>query len=217
MGFVGGISYTVTLPILKKYSKYNTILSEIINIREKAFNFAVDKKMVPSNLKQEYEKSFKIIRKREMVLQNTTDNTIIKDFCTKYDNATQNKKDSFQQYRMGVCKLCKNKTLTSSDGILIKLDKNNLKYTGTPKTLHNDYVHSQGLWMYTRNNQDLEEFLKKQISLTIYGLMAKKGSKVFLSANKEMLTEDAFVKEFKAKNNQTKLAKLTTAPYILID
>jgi hypothetical protein len=47
--------------------------------------------------------------------------------------------------------------------------------------------------------------------------MAKKGAKVFLSANKSMLIEDAFVREFKAKNNRSKLAKVATAPYVLID
>jgi len=48
-------------------------------------------------------------------------------------------------------------------------------------------------------------------------LMSKKGAKVFLSGNKNMLIEDAFVKEFKAKNSRTKLAKVATAPYVLID
>jgi hypothetical protein len=154
---------------------------------------------------------------KELVLYNASDNNVIKDFCEKYDTVTRNKKDSYQQYRIAVSKLCKNRTLTSPDGVLATLDKNNMKVTGTPKTLQNDYVHAQGLWIYTRNSEDLENFLKKQISLTVYGLMSKKGAKVFLSSNKEMLMEDAFVKEFKAKNNKTKLAKFATAPYILID
>jgi hypothetical protein len=47
--------------------------------------------------------------------------------------------------------------------------------------------------------------------------MSKKGSKIFYSKNQAMLTEDAFVKEFKSKNNQTKLAKFITAPYVMID
>jgi hypothetical protein len=217
MGFVGGASYAVTLPILKKYSRYNTMVSEIIAIREKAFNFAVDKKNISVGLKTDYNNALRKVRMKELVLYNVSDNNVIKDFCEKYDIETKNKKDSYQQYRIAVSKLCKNRTLTSPDGVLATLDKNNMKVTGTPKTLQNDYVHSQGLWMYTRNSEDLENFLKKQISLTVYGLMSKKGAKVFLSSNKEMLMEDAFVKEFKAKNNKTKLAKFATAPYILID
>ena len=97
-----------------------------------------------------------------------------------------------------------------------KLDKKSFGTSGTPKTLQNDYVHAQGLWMYTRENENLKKYFKKQISLTLYGLMSKKGTKIFYSSKKEMLTEDAFVKEFKDKNNKTKLAKLLTAPYILI-
>ena len=83
--------------------------------------------------------------------------------------------------------------------------------------MQNDYVHAQGLWIYTRNDRDMQNFLKKQITLSLYGLMSKKGAKVFLSGNKNMLIEDAFVKEFKAKNSRTKLAKVATAPYVLID
>ena len=71
--------------------------------------------------------------------------------------------------------------------------------------------------MYTRKGEDLKMFFKQQISLTLYGLMSKKGAKVFYSKNRGMLTEDAFVHEFKAKNSKTKLARFATAPYILID
>ena len=87
---------------------------------------------------------------------------------------------------------------------------------GSYVSLHNDYVHSQGLWIYTRQGEDLKKYFKKQISLTLYGIMAKKGSKVFYSKQKGVFTEEAFVKEFKAKNNKTKLAKVVAAPYLLI-
>ena len=45
--FVGGASYAITTPIMKKYSKYNTLLSEMIGIRTKAFNAAVKQSRVP--------------------------------------------------------------------------------------------------------------------------------------------------------------------------
>ena len=72
--------------------------------------------------------------------------------------------------------------------------------------------------MYTRQEADLKKYFKKQISLTLYGIMFKKGSKAYHSnqRGKGLLTEDAFVKEFKKKNNKNKLAKVTTAPFILI-
>ena len=47
--------------------------------------------------------------------------------------------------------------------------------------------------------------------------MSKKGAKVFYSKGKEMITESAFVKEFKDSNNKSKLAKVASAPFILID
>jgi hypothetical protein len=125
-------------------------------------------------------------------------------------------KDSFQEYRIGVSKLCKNKTLNSPHGALKDLNKKSFVTSGVPKTLHNDYVHAQGLWMYTRQGEDLKKYFKKQISLTLYGLMSKKGTKIFYSKFKDVITEDAFVKEFKAKNGKNKLAKVTTSPYIMI-
>lgn len=217
MGFVGGASYVVTLPILKRYPKYNEMVREIISIREKAFHYAVDIKKLTSEIKSSYKSALNIVKMNELVLYSASDNEIIKTFCEKYDVVTKNKKDSYQQYRIAVSKLCKNRALTSSDGILSTLDKKSNKVTGTPKTLQNDYVHSQGLWMYTRKGEDLKNFFKQQITLTLYGLMSKKGSKIFYSKNQAMLTEDAFVKEFKSKNNQTKLAKFVTAPYVMID
>ena len=47
--------------------------------------------------------------------------------------------------------------------------------------------------------------------------MSKKGAKVFYSKDRETITEDAFVKEFKLKNGLSKLAKFATAPYVMID
>ena len=217
MGFVGGASYAVTLPILKKYPRYNEMVREVISIREKAFNFAVDKKKITADIKSPYEAALKKVKMNELVLYNTSDNEVIQKFCEQYDTRTRNKKDSYQEYRIAVSKLCKNKSLTSPHGELASLDKKSNKTTGVPKTLQNDYVHAQGLWMYTRKGEDLKMFFKQQISLTLYGLMSKKGAKVFYSKNKSMLTEDAFVHEFKAKNNKTKLARFATAPYILID
>jgi hypothetical protein len=219
MGFVGGASYAVTLPILKKYPRYNEMVREVISIREKAFNFAVNEKKVTADIKSSHEKALKKVKMNELVLYNTSDNEVIKKFCEEYDLKTRNTKDSYQEYRIAVSKLCKNKSLKSPHGALATLDKKSNKTTGVPKTLQNDYVHSQGLWMYTRKGEDLKMFFKQQISLTLYGLMSKKGAKLFYSKNRGrgMLTEDAFVHEFKAKNNKTKLARFATAPYILID
>lgn len=215
LGFVGGSSYAVSLPVLKKYPQYNTMVSEIVKIREKAFNFAVSE--VPSNLKSEYTKALSKVKKRVLVLYDALDNIPIKKFCEKYDAAVKNRKDSFQEYRIAVIKLCTNKPLTSSSGVWKDLDKDSLKVSGEKvnKVLHNQYVHIQGLWMYTRKRESLKIFFKKQISLTLYGLMSKKGAKIFLP-NKNTLIEDAFVKEFKAKNSKNKLAKVITAPFVLI-
>jgi len=214
--FVGGASYAITTPIMKKYSKYNTLLSEMIGIRTKAFNAAVKQSRVPSRLRVEYNNALREVRKRDLVLYDDSANKIIKTFCMMYDDATRSNEDSFQRYRINVSKLCKNKTLSSPDGNLARLDKESM-LKNKKEILQNDYVHAQGLWIYTRKNRDIQNFFKKQITLSIYGLMAKKGAKVFLSSRQSAMVEDAFVKEFKSKNGRTKLAKFATAPYVLID
>ena len=214
--FVGGASYAITTPIMKKYSKYNTLLSEMIGIRTKAFNAAVKQSRVPSRLRVEYNNALREVRKRDLVLYDDSANKIIKTFCMMYDNAIGGNEDSFQRYRINVSKLCKNKTLSSPDGNLARLDKESM-LKNKKEILQNDYVHAQGLWIYTRKNRDIQNFFKKQITLSIYGLMAKKGAKVFLSSKQSAMIEDAFVKEFKSKNGRTKLAKFATAPYVLID
>ena len=220
IGFVGGASYAVTLPILQRYPRYNQMVREVVSIREKAFNFAVDSKKVPKNIQSEYRKALSTVKKNVLVLYDASDNNIVKDFCKQYDDAIRNPKNSFQEYRIGVSKLCKNKSLNSPHGKLKDLDTESFQTNGTKVgsyvSLHNDYVHSQGLWIYTRQGEDLKKYFKKQISLTLYGIMAKKGSKVFYSKQKGVFTEEAFVKEFKAKNNKTKLAKVVAAPYLLI-
>ena len=216
LGFVGGASYAVTLPILQRYPRYNQMVREVISIRQKAFDFAVDSSKISKDLKSYYDKAVAKIKKNTLVLYDAADNIIIKQFCTEYDKYIKNSKDSFQEYRIAVSKLCKNKSMKSPHGPLATLDKNNFKTSGVPKTLQNDYVHAQGLYMYTRQGEDLKKYFKKQISLTLYGIMAKKGSMVFHSKKKGVLTEHAFAKEFKDRNNKTKLAKVVVAPYILI-
>ena len=215
-GFVGGASYQVGLPVLKKYPRYNQMVREVSSMREKAFKYAINK-TIPNELKSSYNKALATVKKNELVLYSNEDNKIIQTFCEKYDETIKNPQNSFQQYRIGVSKLCKNKTLQSSNGPLMDLNIKNMSTTGVPKTLQNDYVHSQGLWMYTRENENLKKFFKQQISLTLYGIMSKKGAKVFYSKNRETITEDAFVKEFKLKNGLSKLAKFATAPYVMID
>lgn len=227
LGFVGGASYKVTLPILKRYLRYNQMVREVVSIRKRAFDYAVEKTNVPDNLRSDYRNAKNMVGKSELVLYDKKDNIVIREFCKKYDNASETTTDSFQTYRIGVSKLCKGKSLESSDGPLKNLNTIDLNVTGKsfgPKgssvtTLQNDYVHSQGLWMYTREGQNLKKFFKKQISLTLYGLMSKKGAKVFYSNSNPksgIITENAFVKEFKTKNNETKLAKVTQAPFVLI-
>lgn len=217
-GFVGGASYLVGLPVLKKYPRYNQMVREISSIREKAFKYAISKN-IPTELKQSYNKALAIVKKNELVLYSSEDNKVIQTFCENYDKSVKNPQDSFQQYRIGVSKLCKNKSLQSpTNPKLMDLNTKNMSTSGAPiKTLQNDYVHSQGLWMYTRENENLKKFFKQQITLTLYGIMSKKGAKIFYSKNREMITEDAFVKEFKSKNNGIKLAKFATAPYVMID
>ena len=216
LGFVGGASYLVTLPILQKYPRYNQMVREVISIREKAFKFAVDSNNISKKLNRLYKAAEEKVKKNTLVLYDAEDNIIIKQFCAEYDKTISNPKDSFQEYRIAVSKLCKNKSLNSPHGLLATLNKDNFKTTGVPKTLQNDYVHAQGLYMYTRQSEDLKKFFKKQISLTLYGIMAKSGGVVFHSKKKGMLTEHAFAKEFKDKNNKSKLAKVIIAPYILI-
>ena len=157
-GFVGGASYLIALPILKKYPRYNQMVREVVSIREKAFNFAIDKSKVPAKLQTQYNNAIKKVKMQELVLYNTSDNEPIKDFCEEYDKEIKNVKDSYQEYRIGVSKLCKNKSLTSPNGALATLDKKSNVTSGTPKTLQNDYVHSQGLWMYTREGEDLKKY-----------------------------------------------------------
>jgi hypothetical protein len=63
----------------------------------------------------------------------------------------------------------------------------------------------------------MKDYFKKQITLTLYGLMTKKGAKIFESQNQNILIEDAFVKEIIAKNGKKKIAKFLIAPHIIID
>ena len=133
LGFVGGASYAVTLPILKRYPRYNQMVREVIKNREKGFEFAVKKNSVPANLKSEYSKALRMVQKNVLVLYDVADNNIIKEFCGKYDSAIGNQKDSFQEYRIAVSKLCKGKTLNSPHGEMAKIDKDNMKVTGVLK------------------------------------------------------------------------------------
>jgi hypothetical protein len=211
----GGASYTVTLPILRRYSGFSTMIQELVEIREKSFNYAVDKK-IASKLSSEYNKAKSKITDFKLLLYSENDLIVVKDFCLKYDQIANNGKDSYQEFRIAVINLCKNRSIKHPSTDLRRLDKLSvLKNKNT--SLQNQFAHSQGIWMYTRKNGNMKDYFKKQITLTLYGLMTKKGAKIFESQNQTMLIEDAFVKEIKAKNNTKKLAKFIVAPHIIID
>ena len=93
--------------IIRLYNR--RLWNEVIKNRERAFNFAVEKNKVPANLKGDYSKALRMVQKNVLVLYDVTDNNVIKEFCTKYDSAIRNQKDSFQEYRIAVSKLSSSK------------------------------------------------------------------------------------------------------------
>lgn len=211
----GGASYTISLPILKKYSQFSTMMTELVNIRKKSFDYVIDKK-IASKLSSEYKKAYAKISSTQLLLYSENDLKDVKDFCSNYDKIAKNNKDSYQEFRIAVINLCKNRPINYSATDLRRLDKLSvLKNKNT--SLQNQFAHSQGIWMYTRKNGNMKEYFKKQITLTLYALMTKKGAKIFESQNQNTLVEDAFVKEIIAKNGKTKLAKFLVAPHIIID
>lgn len=214
----GGSSYTVTLPILKKYSEFSSMVSELVSIRKKSFDHAINKKILTKNSKLNslYAKAYSKVTDSMLLLYSEKDVIPIKEFCKEYDNVAENNKDSYQEFRIGVINLCKNRPLTHSATDLRKLDKDSTSKNKNT-SLQNQFAHSQGVWMYTRKNGNMKDFFKKQITLTVYGIITKKGAKIFESQNNNMMIEDAFVKEIIAKNGKKKLAKFLVAPHIIID
>lgn len=211
----GGASYTVTIPILKKYAGFSTMVKELVQIRKKSFDHAIDKK-IASKLNSEYRRAYIKISDSNLLLYSENDLKDVKDFCSKYDQIAKNGKDSYQEFRIAVINLCKNRSINHPSPDLRKLDKISVAKNKNT-SLQNQFAHSQGVWMYTRKNGNMKDYFKKQITLTLYGLMTKKGAKIFESQNQNMLIEDAFVKEIIAKNGKNKIAKFLIAPHIIID
>jgi hypothetical protein len=210
----GGASYSITLPILNRYPKFSIMLSEMIQMRERAFDYAVDPKKAAKI--QNYQSTKNAVKTSKLVLFNESDLLEIKDFCKNYDTLTNNAKDSYQEFRIALINLCKNRSVSYSASDLRGLDKNSTK-KDNKRSLQNQFAHSQGIWMYTRKGGDMKDFFKKQITLTLYGIMTKKGSKIFESNRRGMLVEDAFIKEITKNNGTKKLAKFLIAPHIIID
>jgi DNA-binding transcriptional MerR regulator len=210
----GGASYSVTLPILKRYPKFSIMLTEMIRMRERAFDYAIDSKKA-AKLKN-YRSARNSVKATKLVLFNESDLIEIKEFCKEYDQQTKNPKDSYQEFRIALINLCKNRSVSYTSTDLRRLDKDTTKKDKNT-SLQNQFAHSQGIWMYTRKGGDMKDFFKKQITLTLYGIMTKKGAKIFESSRKGMLVEDAFVKEITTQNSTKKLAKFLIAPHIIID
>ena len=222
-GFIGGASYATSLPALKKYPGYPTIEREITKLREKAFDYVFEEKNIPKHLKSLYTKAKAKIRTTNILILMGANLNIIEDFCRQYDSYMKSedleyKKNSYQEFRIAVVKLCKNRKVDEGgDFKLRRLNYLSTKTSGTGAgdSLHNQFVHSQGIWLFTRNNAKLKDYFKKQISLTLYGIMSKKGGKVFNNPSRDKLIESAFTKEFR-RNSKPKLAQFITAPFILI-
>jgi hypothetical protein len=199
--WTGGAGTESLGELFVKYNEYPQILKELVDIREKAFYFAIHNSEKAPNIdaksKGQYNKALDEIRNPKILSADLSKN-IIKFFSEYSPNS--------KAYLTYQTKVVKDTTK--------QMKKASTTVTTDPKRLNAHYVASQCAWFLFRGGETLHKHLKKRMFLSLFGLITKSGYKIF-QGEEETVMED-FVMKVIQKNKKNVVAYFNSSPHIVL-
>jgi len=188
----------------EQYPEYSKVIQKLVQLRAKAFNYVltgkengkIDTSTFSNKLKSLYQGALREITTRK-ILVNTigVKYTNIEKFFNLYDEENKSK-DSMTMYQVAVINLVRGK-INPSIKITNKYASFNMdvgkkserKATSseTQKRIKAHYAHAQLAWFTFIGGKSYQTFLKQRMFLNIYGVISKKGYKIF-DYNKNITT-----------------------------
>lgn len=241
--WVGGAGVETIEQFFNQYSEYSRIISEVCNLREEAFNYAISGKASRGSSQQFgnnqrikilYNKALKQIRTKHILYGQRERDLIefFEEFDAGYNAPVKSEKTiksvktlydlpySYLRYIAYFVKSAKSSMKSVTDTVFAQFlsgkGKSALPATSPQKLerLKAHYVHGQCSWFIMRGGSSLHKYLKKRMFLTIFGVISKKGYKIF-DGDVDTKMKSAIQKEFRS-NGKKLIAEYITIPHLYL-
>ena len=239
--WVGGAGVETFEQFFNQYFMYSTVINEVASMRVKSFNYAITGSTTKtpnfgSNqaLKSLYSKALVEIKTKHILYGSKRQADLIK-FCEAYDASvnklpkqSERSKDkmlydlpyTYYRFIAHLVMSCKRSMRGVTDTVfhqfLVGKGKEAKAATSAQKLerLKAHYVHAQCSWFLLRGGPSLNQYLKKRMFLTIFGIITKKGYLIFEGATDTKI-KSAISKEFH-DNGQVLVANFATIPHLYL-
>lgn len=227
--WTGGGAASTFENFYEQYSEYSMVIQKLVQLRAKAFNFVLTGKengkintsIFSPQLRTLYQKALKEITTRKILVNSVTAKyNDIEKFFELYDKETNNAL-SLVKYYVAVINLVRGKVSPSikitdkyaSFNMFVgqkKERKANLPETEERIKAH--YAHAQLAWFTFIGGKSFQTYLKQRMFLTIYGVISKKGYKIF-DYSKQLTTVKSAIT---ATLKNVPKAAYDSAPHLLL-
>lgn len=213
----------------EQYSEYSLVIQKLVQLRAKAFNYVltgkengrIDDSTFSNKLKTSYRAALREITTRKILVNSRAAKyEKIEEFFNLYDKETGNK-DSITMYYVAVINLVRGKVKSSikitdkyaSFSMFVGQKKERKATTSeTQERIKAHYAHAQLAWFTFIGGKSYQTFLKQRMFLTIYGVISKKGYKIF-DYNKNIATVKSAIT---ASMKGMPKAAFDSAPHLLL-
>jgi hypothetical protein len=213
----------------EQYPEYSLVIQKLVQLRAKAFNYVltgkengrIDDSTFSTKLKTSYRAALREITTRKILVNSRTAKyDKIEEFFNLYDKETGNK-DSITMYYVAVINLVRGKVKSSikitdnyaSFSMFVGQKKERKATTSeTQERIKAHYAHAQLAWFTFIGGKSYQAYLKQRMFLTIYGVISKKGYKIF-DYNKNISTVKSAIT---ASIKKMPKAAFDSAPHLLL-
>jgi len=213
----------------EQYPEYSMVIQKLVQLRAKAFNYVltgqengkINDSTFSSKLKASYQAALREITTRKILVNSVkTKYDKIQEFFNLYDEETGNK-DSITMYYVAVINLVRGKVKSSikitnnyaSFNMFVGKEKERKATTSeTQERIKAHYAHAQLAWFTFIGGKSYQTYLKQRMFLTIYGVISKKGYKIF-DYNKNISTVKSAIT---ASIKKMPKAAFDSAPHLLL-
>lgn len=213
----------------EQYPEYSMVIQKLVQLRAKAFNYVltgqengkINDSTFSSKLKASYRAALREVTTRKILVNSRNAKyDKIEEFFNLYDEETGNK-DSITMYYVAVINLVRGE-VKSSIKITDKYASFNM-FVGQKKErkatssemkerIKAHYAHAQLAWFTFIGGKSYQTYMKQRIFLTIYGVISKKGYKIF-DYNKNISTVKSAIT---ASVKKMPKAAFDSAPHLLL-
>lgn len=213
----------------EQYPEYSLVIQKLVQLRAKAFNYVLtgkengridDSKFSPK-LKTSYRAALSEITTRKILVNSRAAKyEKIEEFFNLYDKETGNK-DSISMYYVAVINLVRGKVKSSikitdkyaSFSMFVGQKKERKATTSeTQERIKAHYAHAQLAWFTFIGGKSYQTYLKQRMFLTIYGVISKKGYKIFDYNKNISIVKSAITASIKKMPK----AAFDSAPHLLL-